>query len=222
VDIRRRLVPGVLIGGLVLAGGGSVIAASGGSSSTHSAANDQYCPPSSPGAGNPQGGPGNNCGNGGKCPNGEPKPPNGNCGNGPPETCPDGSPKPPPGNCGKKPDGVGVGLPGGGNGNPQGPPEQPNNGGKKKSQKARFHVKRAKAKKCYSKNFTLRVQVVNRGKGGRTTVARDGRPVKRTGRNSFTVNIDVSKLKRGVHKLTLQVKGKDGKLHTRTVSFRRC
>lgn len=208
MDIRRRLVPGVLIGGLVLAGGGSVIAASGGSSSTHSAANQQYCPPNSPGAGNPQGGPGNNCGN-------------------PPDTCPDGSPKPPPGNCGKKPDDavipVGVGLPGGGNGNPQGPSEQPSkNGKKKKSKKARFHVKRAKAKRCYARSFTLRVNVVNRGRGARTTVARDGRPIKQSGRNSFTIRLDVSKLKRGVHKLTLKVRGKDGKLHTRTVRFRRC
>jgi hypothetical protein len=90
VEFKSRVVPGVLIGGLVLAGGGSVIAASGGSSSEHSSAQQQYCPPNSPGAGQPQGGPGNNCGR-------------------PPENCPDGSPKPPPGNCGKggKPSGPG-------------------------------------------------------------------------------------------------------------------
>lgn len=205
MEIRRRLVPGVLIGGLVLAGGGSVIAASGGSSSTHSAANQQYCPPNSPGAGGP--------------------PP---CGNPPP--CPPASPNPggrqP---CGKQPDDVGipigVGLPGGGNGNgnPQGPPEHGSkNGKKKKGKKARFHVKRAKAKRCYARSFTLRVNVVNRGHGARTTVARDGRRIKKSGRNSFTIRLDVSKLKRGVHKLTLKVRGKDGKMHTRTVSFRRC
>jgi hypothetical protein len=90
--MKSRLVPGLLIGGLVLAGGGSVIAASGGSSSTASSSKDQYCPPNSPGGGNPQGGPGNNCGNPpDKCPNGNPKPPDGNCGNnpgGPPEKPP--------------------------------------------------------------------------------------------------------------------------------------
>jgi hypothetical protein len=62
VELKSRIVPGVLVGGLIVGGGGSVIAASGGSSSVHSAAGTQYCPPSSPGAGNPQGGPNNNCG----------------------------------------------------------------------------------------------------------------------------------------------------------------
>jgi hypothetical protein len=41
-------VPGLLVGGLVLAGGASVIAASGGSSSTSSAASTQYCPDGTP------------------------------------------------------------------------------------------------------------------------------------------------------------------------------
>jgi hypothetical protein len=48
VDFKSRAVPGILIGGLVLAGGGSVIAASGGSSSTQSAASSQYCPDGTP------------------------------------------------------------------------------------------------------------------------------------------------------------------------------
>ena len=48
----------------MLAGGGSVIALAGGSSSTGSSARDEYCPPSSPNAGQPQGGPENDCGNG--------------------------------------------------------------------------------------------------------------------------------------------------------------
>jgi hypothetical protein len=82
MDVKSKFVPAVLIGGLVIAGGGSVLAASGGSSSNGSSAQAQYCPPNSPNAGQPQGGPGNNCGN-------------------PPETCPNGQPKPPPGNCGK-------------------------------------------------------------------------------------------------------------------------
>jgi len=62
VRFRSRLVPGLLISGLVIAGAGSVIAASGGSSSTNSSSKAQYCPPNSPGAGQPQGGPNNNCG----------------------------------------------------------------------------------------------------------------------------------------------------------------
>jgi hypothetical protein len=78
---KSHFVPGILIGGIVLAGGGSVLAAAGGSSSGGSSAKEQYCPPNSPQAGQPQGGPGNNCGR-------------------PPETCPNGNPKPPPGNCG--------------------------------------------------------------------------------------------------------------------------
>jgi hypothetical protein len=211
----------VLIAGLALAGGGSVIAASGGSSSHQSAAKTEYCPPGSPGAGQPKP-PGGNCGNPPEtCPNGQPKPPGGNCGN-PPATCPNGQPKPPPGNCGV---GVGVGLPGGGgngNGNPQGPPEGTKPPPGKKAKRARFHVKRRPAKRCYGKRFTLRVGVVNRGKGGRTDVYRDGRRVKRTGRNRFTVSIDVRKLKPGAHTVKLRTKGADGKWRTRTVRFRRC
>ena len=85
-----RLVPSILIGGLVFAGGGSVLAAAGGSSSGDSSSKQQYCPPNSPGAGQPQGGPGNNCGNPPEnCPNGNPKPPDGNCGNGNPNGPPE-------------------------------------------------------------------------------------------------------------------------------------
>jgi hypothetical protein len=75
VEFKSRVVPGVLIGGVVLAGGGSVIAAAGGSSSARSAAADQYCP------------------------DGTPKPPSGDCtghGNG-------GNPGGPPEKPGKKP-----------------------------------------------------------------------------------------------------------------------
>jgi hypothetical protein len=63
MNLRSRLVTGLLMLGLVGAGGGAVLAASGGSSSNGSSANSQYCPPSSPGAGKPkhQGG-GNKCG----------------------------------------------------------------------------------------------------------------------------------------------------------------
>lgn len=184
--MKSRVVPGVLIGGLILAGGGSVLAASYGSSSNGSAAKVQYCPPNSPGAGQPQGGPNNNCGN-------------------PPENCPNGQPKPPSGNCG----------------NPQGPPETKPPKGKKKK-KARFHVKRKPAKKCYSDKFAMQVRVVNRGKGRKTTVYRDGKKVKSTGRSKFTVSFDVKKLKPGVHKLKLRVKGADGTWRTRTIKFRRC
>ena len=185
MEKRSRVVPGLLIGGLLLAGGGSVLAASGGSSAPGSAAKAEYCPPNSPNGGQPQGGPNNNCGNPpDKCPNGQPKPPNGNCGN------------------------------------PQGPPENPPGKGKKK--KARFHVKRKPAKRCYSNKFVMQVRVVNRAKGGKTTVKRDGRKIKTTGRNKFTIRVNVRKLKPGVHKIKLRVKGKDGKFRTRTIKFRRC
>jgi hypothetical protein len=176
--MKSRLVPGVLIGGLVLAGGGSVIAASGGSSSESSSAKQQYCPPNSPGAGQPQGGPGNNCGN-------------------PPDKCPNGQPKPPGGNCGKKP-------------------------GSQGEKRAKFKVNRKPARRCYSRRFTLNVKVSNRGKGRKTSVYRDGRRIKKTGRSKFTVNVKVGHLKRGVHKLRLKVVGADGKTRTRTVKFRRC
>ena len=199
MDIKRRLVPGVLIGGLVLAGGGSVIAASGGSSSIESAAQDQYCPPNSPGAGGTP-----PCGNPPPCPPASPNP-GGRQPCGPPDKGPNSTGQPGGGN-------------GNGNGNPQGPPE----GKKKKPKRARFHVKRKKAKRCYKKNFTLSVRVVNRGQGARTTIKRNGKTIKRTGRNRFTIKIDVRKLKPGAHTLTFRVKGKDGKVRTRTVSFRRC
>jgi hypothetical protein len=68
MNLRSRLVTGLLMLGLVGAGGGAVLAASGGSSSSGSSANSQYCPPSSPGAGKPkhQGG-GNKCGHPENC-----------------------------------------------------------------------------------------------------------------------------------------------------------
>jgi hypothetical protein len=210
VEFKTRLLPAVLIGGLVLAGGGSVIAASGGSSSNGSSAKEQYCPPNSPQGGQPQGGPGNNCGNPpDKCPNGDPKPPSGNCGNGngnPPDKCPNGNPKPPGGNCGN----------GNGDGHkPGGPAEKP-------KKHARFTVARKPAKQCYTRRFTLTVKVAHRGKGRKTTVYRDGHRVKRSGRSAFAVTVKVGKLKRGVHRLVLKVRGEDGKLHSRTVTFRRC
>jgi hypothetical protein len=183
VNFRSRWVPGVLIGGIVLAGGGSVIAASGGSSSSGSSSKEQYCPPNSPGGGQPQGGPGNNCGN-------------------PPDKCPNGQPKPPGGNCGN---------------NPGGPPEKP---GKKHG--ARFHVKRKPAKHCYANKFTLNVKVANAGKGRKVHVYRDGHKVRSTGKRKFTIKLNVRKLKPGVHKLRLKVKGADGKWRTRTIKFRRC
>jgi hypothetical protein len=63
MNLRSRLVTGLLMLGLVGTGGGAVLAASGGSSSKGSSANSQYCPPSSPGGGNPKHqGKGNKCG----------------------------------------------------------------------------------------------------------------------------------------------------------------
>jgi hypothetical protein len=77
LDFKSRVVPGVLIAGVVLAGGGSVIAASGGSSTGASAAAQQYCP------------------------DGSPKPPDHGCSDNNPSnpTCPDGTPKPPDRGC---------------------------------------------------------------------------------------------------------------------------
>ena len=79
MNLRSRLVTGLLMLGLIGAGGGAVLAASGGSSSNSSSANSQYCPPSSPGAGKPkhQGG-GNKCGHPKDCDKGG----NGDNGNG--------------------------------------------------------------------------------------------------------------------------------------------
>jgi hypothetical protein len=77
----RALVLGLsalLVGGIVA--GGVAATDDGGS---QNAANSQYGPPET-------------------CPNGQPKPPPGNCGN-PPATCPNGQPKPPTGNCGRSP-----------------------------------------------------------------------------------------------------------------------
>jgi hypothetical protein len=85
MPMRRRMLVAALS---VLAVGGVV---TGGIAATNKggqkdAAQAQYGPPET-------------------CPNGQPKPPGGNCGNpqGPPETCPNGQPKPPSGNCGRSP-----------------------------------------------------------------------------------------------------------------------
>jgi hypothetical protein len=192
VEFKSRLVPGVLIGGLVLAGGGSVIAASGGSSSVHSSAQNQYCPPNSPNGGQPQGGPGNNCGN-------------------PPETCPDGSPKPPPGNCGKNnPPGQG-----------EKPPKDPKTK-KPKAKKPKFRVHKHPRQGCVSRTFVARISISNKPKGRRVTVLRDGRKIKSTKSRAFKVRFDVSGLSRGAHVIKLKVRGADGKVATRTVRFNRC
>jgi hypothetical protein len=85
MPMSRRILVVVLsvfaVGGVVT--GGIAATSNGGHKD---AAKDQY------GGGPPE-----------TCPNGNPKPPGGNCGNGPPETCPNGNPKPPGGNCGRGP-----------------------------------------------------------------------------------------------------------------------
>jgi hypothetical protein len=196
VRFRFRLVPSLLLLGIVLAGGASVLAA-GGSSSEGSSAKEQYCPPSSPGAGQPQGGPGNNCGN-------------------PPETCPDGSPKPPPGNCGH----------GGPNAASEGqkPPNGSNgaSNGKPKPKKPKLYVHRSPRRGCVSRTFAVKFGVANKPGRGVVTVLRDGRKLTTSRKNGFKVRINARSLRRGLHTLTFRVRGADGKLYTRTVRFTRC
>jgi hypothetical protein len=167
VDFKTRLVPGVLIGGVVLAGGGSVIAASGGSSSTQSASSTQYCP--------------------------------------------DGTPKPPSGDCSGH----------GGNGNPGGPPEHkpPHH---KKHKKPKFHVHRNPHRSCYSGNIGFRIGVANLPKRHKTRVYRDGQFVTMSGKKAFKVHFNAARLRRGMHTLTLRLRGSDGKWYTHTTRFRRC
>ena len=192
---KSRLVPGLLVAGLVLAGGGSVIAASGGSSSNRSSSKDQYCPPNSPGSGQPQGGPGNNCGN-------------------PPETCPDGSPKPPPGNCGHPPHS---------SSETHRPPGHASNGSTpNSSKKPKWHVHRHPRAGCVSRTLAARIVVSNKPARGVITVLRDGRKVGASRLSVFKIHIDVRRLSRGAHTLKLRVRGADGKLYTRTIRFRRC
>ena len=194
---RSRLVPVLLVLGLVLAGGGSVIAASGGSSSNGSSSKDQYCPPSSPGAGQPQGGPGNNCGN-------------------PPETCPDGTPKPPPGNCGHGgPNSASEGLrpPSGSNGS---------SGKPKKPKKPKLYVHRSPRKGCVSRTFAVKFGVANKPSGNRVTVLRDGKKLTSSKKRGFKVRVNVKQLRRGLHTLTFRVVGADGKVYSTTVRFKRC
>jgi hypothetical protein len=65
MNVKSRLVTGMLVVGLVGTGGGAVLAASGGSSSNGSSAQSQYCPPNSPAAGLMKKLPGGNkCGHG--------------------------------------------------------------------------------------------------------------------------------------------------------------
>jgi len=192
VRSRSRLVPGLLVLGVVLAGGGSVIAASGGSSSTSSSSKDQYCPPSSPGAG-------------------QPKPPPGNCGN-PPETCPDGSPKPPPGNCGPNAASEGQKSPSGSN----------EANGQPKPKKPRLYVHRSPRTGCVARTFAVKFGIANKPARGLVTVLRDGRKLTSSRKNGFKVRVNVRTLRRGLHTLTFRVLGADGKLYTTTVNFRRC
>ena len=56
MNLRSKLVTGLLVTGLVGSGGGAVIAASGGNGKSQGQGADrsQYCPPNSPGAGKPK------------------------------------------------------------------------------------------------------------------------------------------------------------------------
>jgi E-set like domain len=164
VEFRTRIVPGVLIGGVVLAGGGAVVAASGGSSSQSSAASTEYCP--------------------------------------------DGTPKPPSGECPGK------------NGHPGGPPEKP--GKHKKHKKPKFKVRPHGARKCWSRSYVASIGVANKPAKGRVSIYRDGHKISSTARRSFTVRINLRHLKPGVHKITLRVRGADGKIYKRTIHFRSC
>jgi hypothetical protein len=164
VEFKSRVVPGVLIGGVVLAGGGSVIAASGGSSSKESAASTQYCP--------------------------------------------DGTPKPPSGDCS------------GHGGNPGGPPEH--KPPKHKHKKPKFHVHRHPRHGCYRGNIAFRIGVENLPKRHKTRVYRDGRFVTMSGKKSFKVRFDTSRMRSGLHTLTLRLRGSDGKWYTWHTRFRHC
>ena len=190
---RSRLVPALLVVGVVLAGGGSVIAASGGSSSNASSSKDQYCPPNSPNGGHPQGGPGNNCGN-------------------PPETCPNGQPKPPPGNCGHGPNATSEGN----------HPNSPGASGGSKPKKPKWYVHRSPRRGCVSRVFSVKLGVANKPTSRTVTVLRDGRKLTTSRKNGFKVRVNVRRLSRGLHSLTFRVRCSDGKLYSTTVHFRRC
>jgi hypothetical protein len=187
----------VLVGGLVLAGGGAVLAANdppGGSS-----AKDQYCPPNSPNGGQPQGGPGNNCGN-------------------PPDKCPDGSPKPPPGNCGHGPKSTSEGTPTTGTKHPQSPGE----GKPPKKKRATVRLHKHPSTGCVSGIFSARVSVSNKAKGRKVVVYRDGRRIKSSASSAFKVRFSVRRLSRGRHTVKVQVRGADGRLVTKVLHFTRC
>jgi hypothetical protein len=125
--------------------------------------------------------------------------------------CPDGTPKPPSGDCSGH----------GGNGNGNGPPEKP---GKKpkKHKKPKFHVHKHPRRSCYSGNIGFRIGVANLPKGHKTRVYRDGRLVTMSGRKAFKVHFSTARMHRGLHTLTLRLRGSDGKWYTQTVRFRRC
>jgi hypothetical protein len=126
--------------------------------------------------------------------------------------CPDGTPKPPSGDCSGH---------GGNGGNPPGPGEKP---GKKpkKHKKPKFHVHKNPKRGCYSGRIGFRIGVANLPKRHKTRVYRDGRLVTMSGRKAFKVHFNTARLRRGMHTLTLRVRGSDGKWYTQTVRFRRC
>lgn len=171
MSVKSRVVPGILVGGLAIAGAGSVMAAAGGSSSNASSSHQQYCPPSSPQAGQPQGGPGTNCGRGTP--------------GGPPE-------KPPPKKPPKKPKGAQVTV-----------HQHPSHG-------------------CARHSFRATIALANVQRGSRARVYRDGHLVATSSRRSFTVSIDLRRVRRGTHVVTLRVRGADGRWVTRRLRFRRC
>ena len=120
--------------------------------------------------------------------------------------CPDGTPKPPSGDCS------------GHGGNPGGPPEKP----PKKHKKPKFHVHKHPKRSCYRGSIGFRIGVQNLPKRHKTRVYRDGHFVMMSGKSAFKVHFNTARMRRGLHTLTLRLRGSDGKWYTQNVRFRRC
>jgi hypothetical protein len=114
--------------------------------------------------------------------------------------CPNGKPKPPHHNCGKKP-----------------PPK------KHHHKKPKFKVHKRPNHRCYrSHGFRYQVSIANAPKGRRVYVYRDGHRVKRTKKHKFSVWIHPKHQRAGTHRVVFRVRGSDGKMHKKTVTYRVC
>lgn len=75
---------------------------------------------------------------------------------------------------------------------------------------------------CRRTDFTIRARATTTGAVRSLRVLLDGRQIAARGARTYTARIRASRLRPGLHRITVEARGTLGQLSRRTVSFRRC